>query len=69
MKAEDQLQQMAVAAKEYKEEAEEEIKRLKSLVAKLGRENEALRVYSCNNLKCKERKSVKTCPNCGQTII
>jgi hypothetical protein len=55
MKAEDQLQQMAVAAKDYKEEAEEEIKRLKSLVAKLGRENEGTKPFQCKNLKCKER--------------
>jgi hypothetical protein len=68
MTAEEGFEKLSVAIREYKKTTDNEIKELKALVGKLGRENEALKPYTCNKLKCKERESVKTCQICGHII-
>lgn len=68
MTAEERSERLSVAFREYKEATDNVIKELKAAVARLHRKNEALRPFSCMNLKCKDRKSVKTCPNCGHII-
>ena len=68
MTTDEQIRKLSTTFKEYKNAAEQEIKELKALVGKLGRENDALKPYTCNKLKCKERESVKTCQICGHII-
>ena len=68
MTEEERFEKLSVAVREYKKATHNEIKELKALVGKLGRENEALKPYTCNKLKCKERESVKKCQICGHII-
>ena len=68
MTAEERIERLSVSFREYKEAAGNEIKELKAIVAKLQRENATLSILSCSNKKCKDRKSVKICPNCGHII-
>ena len=68
MTAEERIESLSDAIREYKEAANNEIKELKAIVARLQRKNEELSPFSCRNLNCKDRKSVKICPNCGHII-
>ena len=55
MTPEERFEKLSVAVREYKEAANNEIKELKALVAKLTRENESMKPFVCKNTECKKR--------------
>lgn len=56
MTAEEKIERLSAASLYSRKATDNEIKELKAIVAKLSRENETLRPFSCRNLKCKDRK-------------
>jgi len=68
MDANEQLNNLAKSAAEYKEAAEVEIKSLKATIARLGRNMESIKPFVCKNITCKNRKRGVICPHCGAVI-